>query len=282
MHIPFLRWSLVALAFTAVSVASRADGAIPDAQTVLNQSCAGLHALRTEVLTAKGEMLKQKLAALEDCTSLLKASLDKWKGHKAPDSDLAGLEVEIEANRKLLNENEASTVAEKIGKSPRPLTAVLFAPAFKADSYEIVKDPLSQNAMMGKITQRGSGGTAGILVAAEAPFSYLRLSKGRYLPMGAWFGVQLQTGRNRNIDSVDVAAGLSLTLVSPARTSKYLESGPGESSEQPARLLFGLIYGTVKSLGGGLREGDSYPLGEALPMKERGCLAFTFGLGFRF
>lgn len=176
-----------------------------------------------------------------------------------------------------LNKKSTGRLAEFIDNT-RPLTAMLFSQQ-QRNSYEVIKNPSDQS--QGIISQNQAGDTAGVLVAAEAPFFFPDYPNRSVMPIGAWFGVHLQTGGGVDIGGVDYAAGLSLSYIS-GRSIGKLKSESDLSPLDSGRLLLGIIYGEVVTLGAGLNEGSQFDLGEQLPLKRRKETTFAVGLGFRF
>ena len=219
----------------------------------------------------------------------LAAALGVTASSKLDAKDKEGKEKllsEQEMNREVVRMAEGAAVAEAIGKIPKPLTAVLFSPSLERDSFSVRASP--QDATKGIIVHDSEGSTAGVLLAAEAPLTYLKLYTtqngrgGQYLPVGAWFGVQLATSGGQALDNVELAAGISLTLVSKHRLLKILADGEGEASANPARLLVGAVYGAETKLGAGLEAGDEFALGQLPPTRKEYSVKYTMGLGFRF
>lgn len=219
--------------------------------------------------------LRRSLGELKELNSKLAAI-----SAGAQSDQKATLDAEIQKNLQAIEERE-KTIAERIAGSVRPMFAVLFAPNLDRDSYEVVKDPASADEATGVIHRSQKGGTAGILLAAEWPFWFVR-KNGSFFPIGTWFGVQMQNAAGSAIEGVDLAAGFSGTFLSKSRLSEYLAESAGETNAAPARLLVGIVYGSVDRLRKGLAEGDGYPLGEAPPVAKQRRFAFTAGLGFRF
>jgi hypothetical protein len=196
------------------------------------------------------------------------------------------LEVAQQLNNDVATAAEGAAVAEAIGKIPKPLTAVLFSPSLERNSYSVRAAP--DDATRGILVRDSEGSTAGVLLAAEAPLTYTKLYTtdggrgGQYLPVGAWFGVQLGTSGGQALDNVELAAGISLTLISKHSLFKILEDEKGDASANPARLLLGAVYGAETHLSGGLEEGDEFALGQVPPTAKNYSVKFTIGLGFRF
>lgn len=177
------------------------------------------------------------------------------------------------------------SIAELIGRA-KPMTAVLFSSQAR-NSFEVVKDPNPDSATptIGIINQNQAGSTAGILVAAEAPFALADILH-RRVPIGAWFGVNLQTGGGEEVSDVSLAAGLSFGFLSKHRLES-LEEGGGPGLAGSARLLLGVIYGEIASLGPknsteALKVGDRFILADSLPLNKRKQAEFAIGIGFRF
>lgn len=193
-------------------------------------------------------------------------------------SEGAEVKEELKETEAAIEAAEASIAADAIGKTARPMTAVLFTPSFRSQSYEVQQDPDDPN--MGKIALTDSGGVAGVLIAAEAPFALPSIN-GRLFPLGAWFGVQLQTGTGTDT-TVDLAAGVSVLVITKKKLQVLISDFGEDAGTSPARLLLGLTYGKRTTLGGGLEVGDEFPLGATVPLEKHSAFEFTFGLGFRF
>ncbi len=209
---------------------------------------------------------------------LLQAEISKLKAKLVSENDLENPDANavINSANEALRKRATGKVAEII-KNTRPLTAVLFSSQDR-NSYEVIKDP--QDASKGIINQDQSGDTGGILIAAEAPFYFPYYGNRTVTPVGAWFGVRMQTGGGADVSGVDLAAGLSISYISGTRVTT--QSAASLNATDGARLLFGVLYGEVATLGAGLTEGSAYPLGEQVPLKKEKDISFTMGLGFRF
>lgn len=217
---------------------------------------------------------------LQESLKMMKAKAQKDDADKAWISQAKA--AVTEAN-KIVNPN----LADLIG-STAPMTAVLFSDQSR-NSFEVVKNPLDAADPMGIINQSTTGQTGGILIAAEAPFAYPSIKVGRNksrVPIGAWFGVNLKTGGGDDVSDVDLAAGLSVSLISANRLARMQATGrPGMAGS--AKLLLGVVYGEVVSLGArdttnNLQVGDKLPLGDAVPLHKRKKITFAYGIGFRF
>lgn len=210
------------------------------------------------------------------------------------DPEKAELKAEIAKANEAMNKAQENTINEKI-KNAGPLTAVLFTNGLRNNQWEVIKDPNPEMATeqgsgdtmepapnIGIINQKDSGNIAGILLAAEAPLAYPKLSwmHGR-IPVGAWFGVNLQTGTSNDIDSVDLAAGLSFSFLSESQITSLMDNSKF-SLASSAKILVGAMYGNVTSLGGGLSNNDRFELGTDVPVLRNKEIKFTIGLGFRF
>ncbi len=179
------------------------------------------------------------------------------------------------------------SIAELIGQT-KPMTAVLFSMQ-ERNSFEVVKNPTSTDSAVGLINQNQAGETAGILIAAEAPFAFPVVDKfcdGCVVPIGAWFGVNLTTGGGEDVSDVGLAAGFSFSFLSANRINR-VRSGGGAGLSGSARLLLGALYGEVASLGPKnptetLEVGDPYPVADSLPLNRNKQVSFTAGFGFRF
>ena len=189
------------------------------------------------------------------------------------------------------NENDPKepSLRELLGGT-QPMIAVLFSSQDR-NTFEVVRDPAAEEATIGIINQSHEGSTAGLLIAYEAPLALPKVKwpgnpyKSR-MPIGAWFGVNLKTGDGDEIADVDLAAGLSVSLISK-ETEDRLRNDRSPGLRGSARLLLGLIYGEVTTLGPrdastNFNVGDPYPLGETPPLNKERKISVTYGIGFRF
>ena len=296
---------LASLLVCSVSKLASAGAAAPEVATatteLTSQLVDGVNEAVQGALTAREALTKaaspkdriSTLQALQAAKIELQKTLAALKASASKAAPTGAQKDRVDAaqsgGEKTLDDTEAdistakkSIATDAIGKAARPMTAVLFTPAFRSNAYQVEQDPA--DATKGRIVQTDSGGIAGVMIAAEAPFAMLELgtTKYPYLPIGAWFGVQLQTGSGTSVGTVDLTAGISLTLLSKASLATYINETGAEAGVQPARLLLGLTYGKSTSLGGGLKPGDPFPLGATPPQETTSRFEFTFGFGFRF
>ncbi len=296
---------LASLLVCSVSKLASAGAAAPEVATatteLTSQLVDGVNEAVQGALTAREALTKaaspkdriSTLQALQAAKIELQKTLAALKASASKAAPTGAQKDRVDAaqsgGEKTLDDTEAdistakkSIATDAIGKAARPMTAVLFTPAFRSNAYQVQQDPA--DATKGRIVQTDSGGIAGVMIAAEAPFAMLELgtTKYPYLPIGAWFGVQLQTGSGTSVGTVDLTAGISLTLLSKASLATYINETGAEAGVQPARLLLGLTYGKSTSLGGGLKPGDPFPLGGTPPQETTSRFEFTFGFGFRF
>ena len=227
----------------------------------------------------KGQ-LRLKRTELEGALKAMKQKAGKDAADQTWISQ-AGAAV-AEAN-KILNPSLGSLIG-----STAPMTAVLFSDQSR-NSFEVVKNPVNPDDTMGIINQSTTGRTGGILIAAEAPFAYPAVKIGNdtsRIPIGAWFGVNLKTGGGDEVSDVDLAAGLSVSLISADRLARIQATGRSGLAGS-AKLLLGVVYGEVASLGpkdatSNLTVGDKLPLGDTVPLHKRKEITFAYGIGFRF
>lgn len=281
---------LAILLLIGLPAAARAGGAAADpcAGTTLDDLLGCSTQLREE-LTATLGAEGAGAANLAEKTVRLRA-LAAALGARALEPKNGGRKEELLSaqvlNGEVAKSIEGAAVAEAIGKIPKPLTAILFSPGLERSSFTVRASP--GDASRGILVREEEGATAGVLLAAEAPLTYMKLyttAKGRggqYLPIGAWFGVQLATSGGQSLDNVELAAGFSFTLISKNRLFKILADGEGEGSANPARILIGVLYGAETQLAAGLEPGDEFGLGQIPPTRKEYSIDYTVGLGFRF
>ena len=173
------------------------------------------------------------------------------------------------------------------GEGFQPMGAVLFAPDFDVDEFSVAQAPAGSmlDPNIGFINRERQGGIAGLLLAAEAPLGMLELFRSK-IPVGGWFGVQLQTGDGTNVEDVGLAAGFSFIALSVSKLEElkawFGSNDDAEAKVHPVRILLGVMYGEKTFLADGLVEGFQWPLADDVPTRTEGDFEFTFGLGFRF
>ena len=227
-----------------------------------------------------------KRTQLELARTQLKQMVNDLEEAKAAVPSNAG--AAIEEATKWLEKADTEAIAKAIGAS-KPMTAVLFTWLDRGE-FEVVPNPDSADPTVGIINQNQDGTTAGILIAAEAPFAYPSIKrksgKRSRVPIGAWFGVNLSTGGGADVSDVDLAAGFSFSFISAGKVAKVLAGDPAGLAAS-ARFLVGAVYGDATKLGprddtSNLEVGDPYPLGSTIPVTKDKQVRPAIGIGFRF
>ena len=275
------KWFIIAL---LGSLQTWSFGLSENIITELQQLRIDISKATTEDRAEKIEKLKSKITeaklVLQDQTEIKELTGLKSPGEDAIAKAKRQLRSEIEEAQKALNEEKINKLDELIG-NVSPMTAVLFSPGLNRNSFEVINPSGESDATLGEISQSGGGETAGVLLAAEAPFSFWKTEELR-IPVGAWFGVNFQTGGGETLNNVDLATGISLTFIPESRVENAKKEG-GFGLAKTARVLLGIIYGEKETLGGKeLTIGKPFPIGGTLPLVKERSLQFTFGLGFRF
>lgn len=248
------------------------------------------------------DLLKEKKPSL----GMLEIKRDRLQEQLANNAASLGADVVEEAEEALeeVDQEIEDTLNPDISKligGTKPMTAILFSNQDR-NGFEVLKDPASGDSTVGIVNQNQSGDTGGILIAAEAPLMFPRIkTQGcaradrstdggdracSRIPIGAWFGVNLKTGSGEEVSDVDLAAGISISLLTANRIEKMRQESGGEGMAS-ARILLGVVYGEVASLGPknaaeSLQIGDPYPLGDSLPISKDKKISFAWGIGFRF
>jgi len=261
-----IRFSIVILVLFGLSTAAQNDGRIQAKQKLITQIAATLQ---------NRDLSKDQMTKLRAQISALKTL---YPNREAPND----VKNAIKQATDRLKAEEDAKLSDLIGGAS-PMTAVLFS-SLDRNEFEVAMIPDGNNGTKGVINQNRSGSTAGILIAAEAPFAYL--GGGPRVPVGAWFGVNLQTGGGTDIGEVGLAAGLSLSLVSAAQVKRMTDEGH-KFGLQSAKLLLGAIYGEVAELGSIQIDGEPLEVGDDftgtdIPLTTDHDIQMAIGLGFRF